>query len=168
MLGCDTSFELIRHVALPAAVPAIASGVRIAMGVGWMCLVAAEMFGVSTYGLGYQLWHNYYLHQMPNVVVYMLILGFTGSSSTASSGTTSISSSCGGGQERWPEMSGVSVANVGKAFPKEDGTFTQALEGVNLEIGDTEFICLVGPSGGAGRRRFSGSSPDSRPRPPEA
>jgi NitT/TauT family transport system permease protein len=78
VLGCDTSFELIRYVALPAAIPAIASGVRIAMGVGWMCLVAAEMFGVSTYGLGYQLWHNYYLHQMPSVVVYMLILGFTG------------------------------------------------------------------------------------------
>ena len=78
VLGCDTSFELIRYVALPAAIPAITSGVRIAMGVGWMCLVAAEMFGVSTYGLGYQLWHNYYLHQMPNVVVYMLILGFTG------------------------------------------------------------------------------------------
>lgn len=44
-------------------------------------------------------------------------------------------------------MSGVSVANVGKAFPKEDGTFTQALKDVNLEIGDKEFICLVGPSG---------------------
>lgn len=78
VLGCDTSFELIRHVALPAAIPAIASGIRIAMGVGWMCLVAAEMFGVSRNGLGYQLWHNYYLHQMPNVVVYMLILGFAG------------------------------------------------------------------------------------------
>jgi len=78
VLGCDTSFELIRYVALPAALPAIASGIRIAMGVGWMCLVAAEMFGVSNYGLGYQLWHNYYLHQMPNVVVYMLILGFVG------------------------------------------------------------------------------------------
>ncbi len=78
VLGCDTSFELIRYVALPAAIPAIASGIRIAMGVGWMCLVAAEMFGVSSYGLGYQLWHNYYLHQMPSVVVYMLILGFTG------------------------------------------------------------------------------------------
>ena len=78
VLGCDTSLELIRYVALPAAIPGIASGIRIAMGVGWMCLVAAEMFGVSRYGLGYQLWHNYYLHQMPNVVVYMLILGFTG------------------------------------------------------------------------------------------
>ena len=44
-------------------------------------------------------------------------------------------------------MSGVRIANVGKAFPKEDGTVTQALEGVNLDIGDTEFICLVGPSG---------------------
>lgn len=78
VLGCDTSLELIRYVALPAAIPGIASGIRIAMGVGWMCLVAAEMFGVSRYGLGYQLWHNYYLHQMPNVVVYMLILGLTG------------------------------------------------------------------------------------------
>ena len=78
VLGCDTSLELIRYVALPAAIPGIASGIRIAMGVGWMCLVAAEMFGVSNYGLGYQLWHNYYLHQMPNVVVYMLILGLTG------------------------------------------------------------------------------------------
>lgn len=44
-------------------------------------------------------------------------------------------------------MSGVTIRDLGKAFPKEDGTFTQALEGVNLEIGDTEFICLVGPSG---------------------
>ncbi len=78
VLGCNTSLELIRYVALPAAIPAIASGIRIAMGVGWMCLVGAEMFGVSKYGLGYQLWHNFYLHQMPNVVVYMLILGFTG------------------------------------------------------------------------------------------
>jgi NitT/TauT family transport system permease protein len=78
VLGCDTSLELIRYVALPAAVPSIAASIRIAMGVGWMCLVAAEMFGVSKYGLGQKLWQNYYLHLMPNVVVYMLILGFTG------------------------------------------------------------------------------------------
>ncbi|ABN56782.1 MULTISPECIES: ABC transporter ATP-binding protein [Methanoculleus] len=44
-------------------------------------------------------------------------------------------------------MSGVTIRDLGKAFPKEDGTATQALEGVNLEIRDTEFICLVGPSG---------------------
>ena len=48
------------------------------MGVGWMCLVAAEMFGVSDIGLGYALWQNYYHYAMANVLVYMLILGFLG------------------------------------------------------------------------------------------
>ncbi len=78
VLGCNTDRELIRYVALPSALPSIAAGIRIAMGVGWMCLVAAEMFGVSRNGLGYKIWHHYYLHNMDLVLVYMLILGFLG------------------------------------------------------------------------------------------
>jgi NitT/TauT family transport system permease protein len=78
VLGCTTSLGLIRYVALPASLPAIASGIRIAMGVGWMCLVAAEIFGVSRFGLGQKLWFYYSLQNMANVVVYMLILGFLG------------------------------------------------------------------------------------------
>jgi len=42
-----------------------------------MCLVAAEMFG-SDSGLGYEIWHNYYMHRMDFVLVYMLLLGFVG------------------------------------------------------------------------------------------
>jgi NitT/TauT family transport system permease protein len=78
VLGCNTNSELMRYVALPSALPSIAAGIRIAMGVGWMCLVAAEMFGVSRNGLGYQMWHFYDLHRMEFVLVYMLILGFLG------------------------------------------------------------------------------------------
>lgn len=78
VLGCTRNIDLIRFVALPSAMPSIAAGIRIAMGVGWMCLVAAEMFGVSDSGLGYRLWHNYYLHRMDSVLVYMLLLGFIG------------------------------------------------------------------------------------------
>ncbi len=78
VLGCNTNRELIRYVALPYALPSVAAGIRIAMGVGWMCLVAAEMFGVSRNGLGYKIWHHYYLHNMDFVLVYMLILGFLG------------------------------------------------------------------------------------------
>lgn len=78
VLGCTRSFDLIRFIAIPSAMPSIVAGIRIAMGVGWMCLVAAEMFGVSTNGLGYQIWHNYYLHKMDYVLVYMLLLGFVG------------------------------------------------------------------------------------------
>ena len=78
VLGCMRDKNLIRYVALPSALPSIAAGVRIAMGVGWMCLVAAEMFGVSNNGLGYKIWWHYHLHQMDFVVVYMLLLGFLG------------------------------------------------------------------------------------------
>ncbi|MDD3246701.1 MAG: ABC transporter permease [Methanosarcina sp.] len=78
VLGCNRNIDLIRFVALPSAIPTIAAGIRIAMGVGWMCLVGAEMFGVSNNGLGYQIWHNYYLHRMDFVLVYMLLLGFIG------------------------------------------------------------------------------------------
>jgi NitT/TauT family transport system permease protein len=78
VLGCTQNVKLIRFIAIPSAMPSIAAGIRIAMGVGWMCLVAAEMFGASERGLGYQLWFNYYLHRMNFVVVYMLLLGFLG------------------------------------------------------------------------------------------
>ena len=43
-----------------------------------MCLVAAELFGVSNNGLGMSLWFYYDLHQMDSVVVYMLLLGLIG------------------------------------------------------------------------------------------
>jgi NitT/TauT family transport system permease protein len=78
MLGCTKSRDLIRYIAFPAALPSVASGIRIATGVGWMCLVAGELFGVSNYGLGQKLWWYYSLHQMDSVVVYMIILGFIG------------------------------------------------------------------------------------------
>jgi NitT/TauT family transport system permease protein len=78
VLGCTRNMDLIRFIATPSAMPSIAAGIRIGMGVGWMCLVAAEMFGVSDRGLGYQIWHNYYLHRMDFVLVYMLLLGFLG------------------------------------------------------------------------------------------
>jgi NitT/TauT family transport system permease protein len=78
MLGCTKNRDLIRYIAFPAALPSVAAGIRIATGVGWMCLVAAELFGVSNYGLGQKLWFYYSLHQMDSVVVYMIILGLIG------------------------------------------------------------------------------------------
>ncbi|MEN6611661.1 MAG: ABC transporter permease [Methanoregulaceae archaeon] len=78
MLGCTKSRDLIRHIAFPAALPSVTAGIRIATGVGWMCLVAAELFGVSNYGLGKNLWQYYNLHRMDCVVVYMILLGLIG------------------------------------------------------------------------------------------
>jgi NitT/TauT family transport system permease protein len=44
--------ELFRRVILPASLPQILTGVRIALGVAWLVVVAAEMIAVNS-GLGY-------------------------------------------------------------------------------------------------------------------
>ncbi|ALD93334.1 TauT family ABC transporter permease [Cupriavidus gilardii CR3] len=46
-----TPWQVIRHVVLPAALPDILTGMRIAIGFGWTTLVAAEMVA-ATAGLG--------------------------------------------------------------------------------------------------------------------
>lgn len=80
VLGCTKDFALIRKIGFPSAIPEITAGIRVSMGIGWMCLVGAEIFGAGTgkYGLGKNLWTYYNLHQMDSVVVYMLVLGVIG------------------------------------------------------------------------------------------
>jgi NitT/TauT family transport system permease protein len=44
--------ELFRHVIFPATLPQVLTGIRIALGVAWLVVVAAEMIAVNS-GLGY-------------------------------------------------------------------------------------------------------------------
>ncbi|MDD4651824.1 MAG: ABC transporter permease [Methanothrix sp.] len=78
VLGATKDIDLIRYVALPYALPSIAAGIRIAMGIAWMCLVAAEMFGVSKNGLGFKIWDSYGHYRMDEVFMYMIVLGLLG------------------------------------------------------------------------------------------
>lgn len=78
VLGATKNADLIRYIAFPFALPSIAGGIRIAMGIAWMCLVAAEIFGASIGGLGYEIWHYYSLHMMAYVLLYMIVLGLLG------------------------------------------------------------------------------------------
>jgi len=47
-----TGAQLFRRVILPAALPQIITGIRIALGIAWLVVVAAEMIAVNS-GLGY-------------------------------------------------------------------------------------------------------------------
>ncbi|MFT4541833.1 MAG: NitT/TauT family transport system permease protein [Planctomycetota bacterium] len=47
-----TGLDLFRRIVLPAALPQIITSLRIALGVAWLVIVAAEMVGMAT-GLGY-------------------------------------------------------------------------------------------------------------------
>jgi len=45
--------QIFTKVVFPYTIPFLMTGIRIGMGIGWMCIVAAEMIGVQGGGLGY-------------------------------------------------------------------------------------------------------------------
>lgn len=53
LLGA-TRWERMRSVAWPSMQPAVLAGIRLAIGIGWVVLVPAEMLGVTS-GLGYEI-----------------------------------------------------------------------------------------------------------------
>lgn len=71
--------ELFLKVLAPGAMPATITGVRIAVGVGWMTLVAAEFTGVkSGYGLGYMIMTARDIQRADQIVAGMLVIGAIG------------------------------------------------------------------------------------------
>jgi len=69
--------QLLRFVVLPAALPSIFSGLRIAIGSAWMLTVTAEMVAVKS-GLGYVLWDSYYFLRYDLVIAAMISIGLLG------------------------------------------------------------------------------------------
>lgn len=49
--GADRGY-IIQHVVIPSVLPEILAGMRVGLGVGWMCIVAAEMLAGKMIGLG--------------------------------------------------------------------------------------------------------------------
>jgi NitT/TauT family transport system permease protein len=76
-----SSLEVFRHVVLPAALPSIATGLAIAMGVSWFSLLAGEIIS-GQYGIGYFTWNAYSLIDYEDIVVGMLTIGALGTLST--------------------------------------------------------------------------------------
>jgi len=68
---------LILDILVPAALPVIFPGLRIALGVGWMCVVAAELIAVQS-GLGYLIQTSRLLLQTSAVLVGMITIGVIG------------------------------------------------------------------------------------------
>ena len=72
-----TPAMLIRDILVPGALPVIFPGLRIALGVGWMCVVAAELIAAQS-GLGYMIQQSRVLLQTQNVVTGMIAIGVIG------------------------------------------------------------------------------------------
>jgi len=77
VLGANERQILLR-VLIPGALPSIVTGLRIGLGIAWMCLVSAEMLPGSLSGVGYLITHAYTLAATDVVVAGMIGIGVVG------------------------------------------------------------------------------------------
>ncbi|PIC86071.1 MULTISPECIES: ABC transporter permease [unclassified Sporosarcina] len=73
----SSGFHFLRTVILPASVPQLISGLRIAWAFSWRALMAGELLGASV-GLGQLLESGRALGQMDLVISVMIIIGVIG------------------------------------------------------------------------------------------
>ncbi len=69
--------QIFREIVFPGSLPFILTGLRVGLGVGWMCLVAAELVA-STRGLGFMIQDARYLLLTERVILGMLVIGLLG------------------------------------------------------------------------------------------
>ena len=75
--GADRGYT-IRHIVIPSVLPEVLAGMRVGLGVGWMCIVAAEMIGGEMIGLGYLILKYAELHMIEYSIVGMVLIGIIG------------------------------------------------------------------------------------------
>lgn len=67
----------VRKVLFPSALPYILAGMRVGLGVGWMCVIAAELIA-ATSGLGYMIQLARTLIETEKVLAGMIVIGIIG------------------------------------------------------------------------------------------
>lgn len=76
MLGTKPRKLLVR-VVLPAALPAIFTGLRVGLGLAWVLVIVAEMLAVQG-GLGYALWSAYQFSRLDLILAAIASVGILG------------------------------------------------------------------------------------------
>ncbi|HEV8724147.1 MAG TPA: ABC transporter permease [Candidatus Binatia bacterium] len=72
-----TGLRLFLRVILPAALPHLFIGYRLALGVGFIVTVAVEMVAAK-HGLGGFLWHSWQILRIEEMYVGLVLIGFLG------------------------------------------------------------------------------------------
>ncbi len=73
-----TRKDIFLKVILPASLPSIVTGLRVGLGVAWMCLVSAEMLPGSLAGVGYLITHAYTIARTDVVIAGMIAISIVG------------------------------------------------------------------------------------------
>jgi NitT/TauT family transport system permease protein len=70
--------SVFKKVIFPSTIPYMMNGIYVGLGVGWMCIVAAEMLGVRGGGLGDLIWQSYSSGNYAELYAGVVMLGIMG------------------------------------------------------------------------------------------
>jgi ABC-type nitrate/sulfonate/bicarbonate transport system permease component len=70
-------FLVMRDIILPAALPSIFTGLRLAVGAGWLTVVTAEMIAVKS-GLGYMILNGQLTFRSDLIIAGIIVIGAIG------------------------------------------------------------------------------------------
>lgn len=72
-----SNFQMLLYIAVPTSLPLIMTGIRVALGASWTCIVAAEMLA-STKGLGYMIQQARGIYRPDIIICGMIAIGVIG------------------------------------------------------------------------------------------
>ncbi len=73
-----SGYQVFYKVMFPCAVPYIMNGIRVGSGIGWMCIVASELYASYGGGIGYFVGIQASVGYWPNVFVGILVIAVLG------------------------------------------------------------------------------------------
>lgn len=77
VFGCTNRITLFRRVVVPASMPSVVVGLRVAFGTGWAAIIAAELVAAHN-GLGYLIANGMDILRADQVLVGMIAIGVLG------------------------------------------------------------------------------------------
>lgn len=70
--------DIFLKVLIPGSLPSILTGMRVGLGVAWMCLISAEMLPGSISGVGYMITHAYQVTRIDIVIAGIIAISLVG------------------------------------------------------------------------------------------
>ena len=73
-----SQFQIFYKVMIPAAIPYVMNGIKVGLGVGWMCIVAAELYATPLGGIGFFLSEQATAGNWPGAYAALVIIAILG------------------------------------------------------------------------------------------
>ena len=70
--------EYFFNILIPSALPYIFTGLRIAIGLAWLAIIAAEIVMSGIVGIGFFIWDAYQNNNVSEVILALVYIGVVG------------------------------------------------------------------------------------------